>query len=56
VNPAMENVCESCDYFLRNELWDMRAKRAKARNMIPVNPFAESEERSVLFNPFADKD
>lgn len=56
VNPTLENVCESCDYYLRTQLWDMRAERAKARNMVPVNPFAESEERSVLFNPFKDEE
>lgn len=56
VNPVRENLCESCDYYKRNELWDMRAERAKARNMIPINPFAESEERTVLFNPFKDEE
>jgi hypothetical protein len=56
VNPTLENLCEACDYFLRNEIWDMRAKRAKRNNMVAVNPFAESEERTVLFNPFKNED
>jgi hypothetical protein len=56
VSPKMENLCETCDYYMRNEIWEMRAARAKRNNMKPVNPFAESEERSVLFNPFKDEE
>lgn len=56
VNMQLENVCETCDFYLRNQLWDMRAERAKARNMVPVNPFAESENREILFNPFKDEE
>jgi hypothetical protein len=56
VDPVRENICESCDYYQRTEIWDMRAARAKRNNMVAVNPFAESEEREILFNPFKDEE
>lgn len=55
VSPKLENICEACDYYIRNQIWDMRAARAKKNNMKAINPFAESEENSVLFNPFKDE-
>jgi hypothetical protein len=55
VDVERENLCEFCDFYQRNEIWDMRAARAKRNNMKPINPWAESEAPSVLFNPFKDE-
>lgn len=57
VNPTLENICEECDYYAREELWEERAKYAKRNNMRPVNPFADDpENRTIIFNPFKDEE
>lgn len=55
VNP-LENLCETCDFYLRNQIWDLRKDRAAHNNMKPVNPFKDSEDREILFNPFKDEE
>lgn len=49
-----ENLCEEDDYSLRARNWDLRAARAKRQNMKAVNPFAESDNRTMVVNPFRD--
>lgn len=56
VDPKLENVCEACNYYLHRQIHEMRVERAKRNNMKPINPFRESEARSVLFNPFKSED
>ena len=50
-DPAREDVCEYDEYQQNNEIWDLRAERAKRNNMKPVNPFAENEKPTRTFWP-----
>lgn len=56
VNPTLENLCEECDYYAREELWDKRAEYAKRNNMKPVNPFSDPDTSDILINPFKDEE
>jgi len=50
-NIQLENLCEECDYLLRRNNWDERAKQAKARVRKPYNPFADNTELPRIFWP-----
>ena len=54
-NPALENLCEEDDYFLRSRNWDLRAERAKQNNLIAINPFADSDTPIHSFWPLDEE-
>jgi len=49
-NPQLENLCEYDDYWLRNAVWEQRAKQAKSRPKA-FNPFRQGDELIRSFWP-----
>jgi hypothetical protein len=50
-DPQKDDLCEECDYFLRDRIWKMRGDYAKRQNLKPVNPWHDNDRPNPNFWP-----